>query len=142
MQIETLAESGRKSISQSLPRSNAGHIGGAPDCVLAPVQAAGAPERHQSLLQPGKLTVHGQGQETVEGQAPMSVLGCVSCVINSQLLIQLAPRRVCFCFFSFPLKKINKLFMMSLIETKSELFITILWDWHFQHFFPLKLKLG
>lgn len=46
MQIETLAESGRKSISQSLPRSNAGHIGGAPDCVLAPVQAAGAPERH------------------------------------------------------------------------------------------------
>lgn len=55
-----------------------------------------------------------------------ALLCCVSHVINSQLLIQLAPRRVCSCFLSFPSKKINKLLIMSLIKTKSELFITLL----------------
>ena len=45
----------------------------------------------------------------------------------------------------FPLislkKKINKLFMMSLMETKSELFITLLWVGIF-NILPIKLKSG
>lgn len=63
----------------------------------------------------------GEGTET----SVNALLCCVSHVINSQLLIQLAPRRACSCFL-ISLKKINKLLIMSLIKTKSELFITLL----------------
>ena len=83
----------------------------------------------------------GRRQEWGRGQRKRSAEPAVSCGINSQLLIQLAPRRVCFCFLSFPLKKINKLFTMSLIEAKSELFISLLWGLAFSTF-SSKAKVG